>query len=375
MKKAQKSLKFLGISIPFILVFSLLPFFNLHYLLFQVFVSKPITMLPVPTWFLAFLLYFKKEVWGLKLKKENREKVFFYAIFITFIVFYLAFFSGNLKIIVAQTSACAGLEERCNSTFPCCSGYTCIDFGYGYSYCEIPCSSNSDCPCKQGARLKCASCGSSSPCGYCIQGINFATCDTSCGADSACNGRPWGTNVYDTDGDGYKELYCDDFCKATFCNSGTECSKTPTPILNPFICFYSLDSSGRGYYGWAQSRAPEGANNPLECFDGHDNDCDGLVDCADPDCARVKNPNTGVICCQRDSDCPAYDPNTHLKTYCDSDTHTCKTIPSCSSSDQCESGWCCDIISGAKNCKAQGTILSYGGKSYICDPPEGFVNS
>jgi hypothetical protein len=132
MKKAQKSFKFLRISIPFILVFSLLPFFNLHYLLLRVFVSKPITILLVPTWFLAFLFSFKKEVFGLKVKKETKEEVFFYAIFITFIVFYLAFFSGNLPIIVAQTStttttttSCGGEGSECSKNADCCSGLLC----------------------------------------------------------------------------------------------------------------------------------------------------------------------------------------------------------------------------------------------------------
>jgi hypothetical protein len=362
MKKAQKSFKFLKISIPFILVFSLLPFFNLHYLLFQVFVSKPITILLVLTWFLAFLLYFKKEVFGLKLKKENGEKVFFYAIFITFIVFYLAFFSGNLQIIVAQTSTCAGLEERCNSTFPCCSGYSCINFGNGNSYCEIPCSSNSDCPCKQGARLKCLSCDYVSPCGYCTQELNYATCDTSCGADSECNGRPWGADTYDTNGDGYNELFCNDFCKATICNSQTECSKTEVPVLNPYTCFYSLDSGGGGHYGWADSRAAEScSNNYLECFDGHDNDCNGKKDGEEPGCAG---------CCRSDSDCPT-DPNTHLKMYCDINTHTCQKMGKCTTNDQCDNGWCCysQDYGGSGTCKQRGETISYGGKSYICDPP------
>jgi len=31
-------------------------------------------------------------------------------------------------------------------------------------------------------------------------------------------------------------------------------------------------------------------------------------------------------------------------------------------------------MTGAKNCTAKGTILSYGGKSWLCDPPEGFIS-
>jgi hypothetical protein len=58
-----------------------------------------------------------------------------------------------------------------------------------------------------------------------------------------------------------------------------------------------------------------------------------------------------------------------LKMYCDPETHTCKTIAGCQRNDQCDNGWCCDTISGARDCKGRGTITSYGGKSYICVSP------
>jgi uncharacterized protein YegL len=38
------------------------------------------------------------------------------------------------------------------------------------------------------------------------------------------------------------------------------------------------------------------------CNDGLDNDCDGLVDCTDPDCAGQTGPR-GAICCQSNSTC------------------------------------------------------------------------
>jgi len=136
MKKAQKNLYFLKISIPLILIFSVLPFY-LYHLFFKVLVSGPIDILLIPTWFLAFLFYFKGEVFGFKVKKENREKVFFYAIFITFIVFYFAFFSGNLPIIIAQTTATT------TTTLPTCS---CSQCGfYSSSNCNYACNEWQNC--------------------------------------------------------------------------------------------------------------------------------------------------------------------------------------------------------------------------------------
>ncbi|MEK6856841.1 MAG: hypothetical protein AABX49_02380, partial [Nanoarchaeota archaeon] len=42
--------------------------------------------------------------------------------------------------------------------------------------------------------------------------------------------------------------------------------------------------------------------DPLTCKDGVDNDCDGLIDCADLGCAGKTGPNN-LGCCQTNSDC------------------------------------------------------------------------
>jgi hypothetical protein len=173
-------------------------------------------------------------------------------------------------------------------------------------------------------------------------------------------------SLYDTNGDGYNELYCDAYCLAFVCDS--DCKTSAGASYSGFKCYY-VWSGGSGHWSWSTSVPDAEDGNPWqECFDGHDNDCDGKTDCADPGCAKVKNQDTGVICCQSDSDCPSYNPTNHLKMYCDPNTHTCKTIRSCSSNDQCDNGWCCDTITGARDCKARGTTLSSGGKSYLCDP-------
>jgi len=62
-----------------------------------------------------------------------------------------------------------------------------------------------------------------------------------------------------------------------------------------------------------------------ECNDNKDNDGDGLVDCADPDCAGIDN------CCQSDADCTGYK--------CDTNIYRCKQ--SCISDADCKSGYYC----------------------------------
>jgi hypothetical protein len=190
-------------------------------------------------------------------------------------------------------------------------------------------------------------------------------CESACEADPACDEK-YPNDMYDTDGDGYYDLYCDSYCYAYKCDNSRECSSVVwgNIIYKCSYNYYYSTSSPR--YDWIKD--PSEGSPWQSCFDTHDNDCDGKTDCADSDCAGVKNPNTGVICCQSNSDCPAYDPNTHLKMYCDPDTHTCQTIKSCADNTECEDNWCCDTITGARNCKARGTTLSSGGKSYLCDP-------
>jgi hypothetical protein len=110
------------------------------------------------------------------------------------------------------------------------------------------------------------------------------------------------------------------------------------------------------------------------------NDCDGSKDCGDYGCRGVQNPNTGVICCRSDSDCPSYNSTNHLKMYCDTDEHICKTIERYGKNDECEGNWCCDKdpklpsgCQGSGSCVGKGKIVC--NNQYICDPPEGFINS
>jgi hypothetical protein len=210
---------------------------------------------------------------------------------------------------------------------------------------------------------------------YCgNSGSGDGKCEQACGADEACDEKYPGI-FYDTNNDGYDDLYCDSSCKAHFCNSGTEC----TSMAGRTCQYYWSFSSKKATWWWSTTIFPEDGYPVEECFDNHDNDCNGYKDCADSGCAGKTNPNTGVTCCQSDSDCPGYDPNTHLKYYCECDksgcsiyvienpSYTCKTKGKCSTSSDCDSSYCCDWnYGGTGECKGIGNITSYGGKSYLC---------
>jgi len=121
------------------------------------------------------------------------------------------------------------------------------------------------------------------------------------------------------------------------------------------------------------------------------NDCDGSKDRGDYGCIGLQNTNTGVICCQSDSNCSGYDPTTHTKYVCEcpdsskcnitGSSYTCKPKPSCKNNTECDTGWCCNadpkLPAGCRqligSCVAKGTPMC--NNQYICDPPEGFVSS
>jgi hypothetical protein len=213
-------------------------------------------------------------------------------------------------------------------------------------------------------------------------------CESACGASQECDEQPANFTHRHTS---YPEIdvLCDSSCQDIWCY-GNACEQVVAGIS--WTCVYMWSyipyppaPPPQATWMWVPTNA---INSSIyynledglpwqECFDGVDNDCDGLKDCVDPACKGVRNPDTGVKCCQSDSDCPSYNSTNHLKMYCHTRTHTCQTIGRCGKNDECEDGWCCysQDYGGSGTCKQKGEIISYGGKSYICDPPEGFISS
>jgi len=79
------------------------------------------------------------------------------------------------------------------------------------------------------------------------------------------------------------------------------------------------------------------------CSDGLDNDCDGSVDCADPDCAGKAGP-TGVTCCQAPSNCAQDD---CVDEACVNNVCVKNNREKCAA-DECIEGQYCDALGG--NC-------------------------
>lgn len=114
-----------------------------------------------------------------------------------------------------------------------------------------------------------------------------ATCGTSYGC-GLCHVDPSGGGTLTKAGSAFKASGDACYFCSTVCN----------PPAQPEICNDGIDNDGDGLIDCAD---PDCAHDPAcvqvcvptgvegkgrTCSDGIDNDCDGLIDCADPKCAR-----------------------------------------------------------------------------------------
>jgi hypothetical protein len=95
-------------------------YLGLHFFIYYIFLSKPLTLVLIPTWLSTFFICFKRNFGKIKIERKTKEKAIFYSIFLTFLVFYFYFYHTP-ALIVAQTH----YPNRCSSSSDCPSGQWC----------------------------------------------------------------------------------------------------------------------------------------------------------------------------------------------------------------------------------------------------------
>jgi len=232
--------------------------------------------------------------------------------------------------------------------------------------------------CEGKVQVKAVSCGESN---------EFRMCESACGADDVCDEiSPSATvsannkicSYFATLMDSNGNEIISDYCLAVRCDSTTECYKYIARGYTHY-CFYdSYDNT----FKWSFPLVRPLPSKETSCSDGYDNDCDGLRDCADPDC-NCTMINLRTICyngqkmiCLPNLKCVSINRG-DITYWCDGSMWTtfrpndCDKNK-CSSNSDCEPGYCCvtkDIDPNNEGkCVPKG-IYSNNPK-WLCDPPE-----
>ncbi len=297
---------------------------------------------------------------------------------------------GNYPLIAGTCTdwadQCSEIGGFCDRALDCYGGYEC----FGSS---LDCVSPTPCCCVpagtvggtvdqqdscSGVTLTEYYCSADS-CISTTKNCNDYDCTT--GLASSCTGA--GTSTLTRSGDDYicsdsNPDYCaisgSKTCESYTCGSSRSCDLQSCAGTN-YMCY----RSNAGSWKWDTSAEA----TETDCDDGYDNDCDENIDCYDDDCVGETGAS-GDICCQVDLDCknagvtceshvPPY-PNRYAQCAAD---YTCTECGPCETGPDCTDDLCCNrevdsSFDGQCPSSPKGTIVSYGGKSYLCDPPSGF---
>jgi hypothetical protein len=286
---------------------------NLHYILFQIFLSKPLILVLIPTWLLTFLLNFFDFIGRIKLTKGIKEKTFFYTIFITFLIFYYVFFFQNSTVILAQT-ACPYQGQPCGSG-DCAGTWKTVCVGPTLT-CGCQCSSDG------------RSC-TTPP--YCA-GNKYCT-----GGSGTCLG-----GICNTGGT----------CSCVVGQCGAQCNPNGPPIY---------DSSCNFCLGYDYCAGYRGCNS--DCTLG------GCVTPANPSCSCVVG-RCGSECCNNDN-CPSgyvCNPTNRKCEPAAPPTTTTTTRPSCPSGTTCVDVGICRQAGGS-------CVSSCGSYECCCSIPTTYTTT
>ena len=223
-----------------------------------------------------------------------------------------------------------------------------------------------------GADTKCDEKGFLEQCGsdvVCTEG-RCEIVKSVCASDCEC------CTIYDTDrGLNFLVKGTTQGLKKGLCTVAGDYCVSSTTLVEYYILpiYESLDSVT---YDCSQR-----TDGNIRCVDGH---CGCL---SDDDCKKFDpnsycDPNTKTckaICskpCNSNDDCKGSFETACCKNglaaYCNPKTKTCDCFTSCTAETMCQSGYCCLYSISRdlpKECVPRWNIISYQGKSYLCDPP------
>lgn len=301
---------------------------------------------------------------------------------------------------------------KCNSDGRSCTYYCPIDQCQGYKWCDYPDSVKGTCSgqvCTGTCNCKSLSCnkdkcgapctpGDLQSCDYC-NGTLHCTGTKNCTSDCTWNECIASSCKCETG-------YCGGYYKTNPWSGKWACCDSSTDCVD-----YNGNCVDSGSWGNGNNDGPKDHCEDGEWRLGHcaatnksstchpveyltdTSGCEEFTYWCPPYDFKIVIPGevpykdtTTIPSCNKDDDCKGYDPVTHTKYVCEcpdsskcsitGNSYTCKPKGSCSAPSDCVDGWCCSTpdIGGGGTCQKQGTIKSYQGKSYLCDPP-GFTSS
>ncbi len=202
-----------------------------------------------------------------------------------------------------ETTCTDGIDNDCDGQVDCADG-DCVSAGAVCGVNNERCAADLTCRCPDttGQETVCDDgqdndCDGKKDCadGDCATrtcGPNGFRCGATAGSACACSGNGGlaqpaketsCSDGFDNDCDGLADC-ADADCKATAAGGFGQACATPTLVANARCDYFGACA------------CPGGQAHETSCGDGSDNDCDGLLECSDPDCTGQACGTFGMTC-------------------------------------------------------------------------------